>query len=271
MTCLSWPSIVQQASEIVRSYDTAVTLRQCFYRLVAAGTIPNTRSAYTALSDRTTRAREDGWFPDFVDNTRGIERYQTFDGPDAARAWLGRIYRRDRTQGQTWNVYLGVEKRGVLAQLDSWFGDPLGLPLVTLGGYASYTLKAEVRRDAERDGRPTVLIYAGDFDPSGEDIDRDFVAKAGCFDEVVRIAILPEQIEEYDLPPQMGKASDTRSGSFVRRHGQLVQVELEAMAPEDLRALYQSAIDAYFDTSTHEAVLAVEASERRGLTTGEVE
>jgi hypothetical protein len=31
-----WPAILRQAAEIVESYDTSVTLRQLFYRLVAA-------------------------------------------------------------------------------------------------------------------------------------------------------------------------------------------------------------------------------------------
>jgi hypothetical protein len=53
-----------------------------------------------------------------------------------------------------------------------------------------------------------VLIYAGDFDPSGEDIDRDFIQRTACFDEVVRVALSLEQVERYDQPPQLGKATD---------------------------------------------------------------
>lgn len=44
---LKWSPILAQAKRIVESYeDTGVTLRQLFYRLVAAGWLPNTVSAY---------------------------------------------------------------------------------------------------------------------------------------------------------------------------------------------------------------------------------
>lgn len=48
-------------------------------------------------------------------------------------------------------------------------------------------------------------IYAGDFDPSGEDIERDFLVRAACFAETVRVALDWDQVEEFDLPPQEGK------------------------------------------------------------------
>ncbi len=35
---LDWPPIIDRAAQIVASYDTGVTLRQLFYRLVAAQT-----------------------------------------------------------------------------------------------------------------------------------------------------------------------------------------------------------------------------------------
>lgn len=58
-TRLSWPSILTDAADIVESYDTSVTLRQLFYRLVAAETLPNTVGAYKGLSDKSAKARRD--------------------------------------------------------------------------------------------------------------------------------------------------------------------------------------------------------------------
>jgi len=109
-----------------------------------------------------------------------------FDGPDDARQGRADIYRRDRTEGQPRSVYLGVEKNGMIARLETWFGD-LGVPILALGGYLSPTYADQVQRDTAHDGRKAVPLYAGDFDASGEDIDRDFVARSGCFDELVRV------------------------------------------------------------------------------------
>ena len=263
---LDWSVILVRAAEIVGSYDTGVTLRQLFYRLVAAEILPNTRVAYCTLSKVTAEARRAGRFPALIDRTRSIHRYQSFESPVDARAWLREIYRRDRTEGQKYSIYLGVEKAGIVEQLETWFGD-LGIPILALGGYSSQSYIDEIVEDVEAQGRPAVLIYAGDFDPSGEDIQRDFLERAGCFDEVVRVALTPEQIEEYELPEQMGKATDSRAGGFVARHGKLVQVELDALPPDVLRHVYSEAIGRFWDDDAYAAVLEREVDESESLGT----
>lgn len=261
---LKWGPILEKAAEIVRSYDTGVTLRQLFYRLVAAEVLPNTQVAYKTLSARTAEARRDGWFPALIDRHRVIHRNRAFTGPDAARSWLSRIYRRDRTEMQRVVLYLGVEKSGIVEQLEDWFGD-FGIPILALGGYSSQTYVDEIAADVEAQGRPAALLYAGDFDASGEDIDRDFLARGACFDEVVRVALSAEQVAQHNLPAQMGKAGDPRAARFVARHGCLVQVELDALPPDVLRDLYDGAIQRFWDVSAYEAVLRQERAERLAL------
>lgn len=262
---LNWPEIVKLAAEIVRSYDTGVTLRQLFYRLVAAEVLPNSQSAYKGLSSNTAEARRRGEFPDLIDRTRRIHRWQTFHDPAQARDWLSAIYRRDRTEGQHWSVYVGVEKAGIVEQLTAWFSD-MGIPILALGGYSSQSYVDVVAEDVKRQRRPAVLIYGGDFDPSGEDIDRDFLERVGCFGRVERVALHAEQIQQYNLPPQPGKSTDARAAGFIRRHGELMQVELDALPPDVLRELYRAALDAYWDVSAYESVVKVETRERRSLT-----
>ncbi len=118
---------------------------------------------------------------------------------------------------------------------------------------------------ANGDGRPAILLYAGDLDPSGEDIDRDFIERTGCWSQVIRIALSWEQVEEYQLPVAPGKDTDSRAARFIERHGQLMQVELDALEPGDLRALYQEAIDQYWDTSAYQAALEREAEDQELL------
>ena len=79
------------------------------------------------------------------------------------------------------------------------------------------------------------------------------------------VALTAEQVDAFDLPPQMGKATDTRAAGFVEKHGALVQVELDALPPEQLRALYEDAFGRYWDMSVFREVLHVEASERERL------
>lgn len=258
---LDWQAILARASMIVQSYDTGVTLRQLFYRLVAAEFLPNSQSAYKTLSSRTADARRRGEFPDLIDRTRDIHRYQTFGRVDDARQWLRTIYRRDRTEGQPHSLYLGVEKNGIVAQLRSWLG-AYGFPILALGGYSSQSYVADVIADVTHQERPAVLIYAGDFDASGEDIDRDFLARTQCFARVVRVALTEEQIDNYQLPPQPAKAADTRAASFIARHGRLVQVELDALPPDTLQNLYVHAIGNFWDVSAYEDCFTQEKEER---------
>src|SRR5262249_12412232 len=144
----NWNGILEHAAAIVRSYATPVTLRQLFYRLVSIGLLPNGQTAYKTLSARTAEARRCGQFPPLIDRTRSIHRHQTFRGSDHARQWLSQIYRRDRTEGQSFTIYVGVEKNGIVEQLEHWFGD-LGFSILALGGYSSQTYIDDVIQDAE--------------------------------------------------------------------------------------------------------------------------
>lgn len=266
---LDWQAIVHESARIVNSYSTGVTLRQLFYRLVSAHILPNSQNAYKGLSRHTAIARREGWFPDFIDRNRSIHRYRTFDSPDEALRWLKAVYRRPRDEDQEWSIYLGVEKSGIVEQLTDWFGD-YGVGIVALGGYASQSYVDQIARDVADQGRPAVFIYAGDFDPSGEDIERDFLVRTDCWDEQHRIALTPAQIQQYNLPPLPGKSWDSRAAGFIAKHGQLMQVELDALDPDDLRRLYEDAFAQYWDDDTYQRSLRREAREEAQLKAGDV-
>jgi hypothetical protein len=257
---LQWAPILVRAAEIVSSYDTSVTLRQLFYRLVAEQLLLNKMTSYKTLSAKTAALRRDGLFPDLIDRGRAIHRYEYFADALHAVTDMTEWFRLDRTEGQDVSIYLAVEKAGLVVQLQSWFGD-LGIPILALSGYSSQSYVKEVQLDIPSH-RPAVLIYAGDFDPSGEDIDRDFIARSGCWDKVVRVALSSEQVDRYELPPALGKATDSRASAFMARHGKLVQVEVDALPPETLRQLLSGAVDQFWDTSAYTSVLERENTER---------
>jgi hypothetical protein len=239
-----WAPILDCAAAIVEEYETAVTLRQVFYRLVAAGLIENSVNDYKHLSRRSAELRRLGTFPPLLDRTRAIERRPTSDSPAEALDLLARAYRRDLLAGQAVLPVVVVEKATLIAQVVAWFGD-LCVPAVALRGYASETLERLVVELIEADEREAVLLYCGDFDPTGEDIPRAFEANTDL--ELRRIALTAAQVAEYDLPPAPGKASDSRAAGFELRHGRLVQVELEALDPDDLRSLLGAEINALIE------------------------
>ena len=97
---ISWHRVTSRASDIVYSYDTGVTLRQLFYRLVVEGEIPNSQNAYKTLSKVTAELRRNGAFPQLIDQTRDIHRSGGFNNPPDALEWLTKIYSRSRDEEQ---------------------------------------------------------------------------------------------------------------------------------------------------------------------------
>src|SRR5262245_34894601 len=72
-----------------------------------------------------------------------------------------------------------------------------------------------------------------------------------------RVAVTPEQIRDWDLPTRPTKKNDTRSKDFGA-----VSVELDAIDPNDLRALVQETIEQHLPQDQFEVLKAAEESER---------
>ncbi|MFF0537110.1 hypothetical protein ACWDF1_11415 [Streptomyces coelicoflavus] len=89
----------------------------------------------------------------------------------------------------------------------------------------------------------------GDFDASGADIERDWVARTNCWSYVERVLLTHEQVREYELPAAAGKAGDPRWAGFARRYGpgRPVQWEVEALDPAELQRLVLAAVAPYID------------------------
>ncbi|HEX3826136.1 MAG TPA: hypothetical protein VHV82_02575 [Sporichthyaceae bacterium] len=282
--------ILPRAAEIVESYDIPVTLRQLHYRLVSLGLIRNTKKEYDALSERTAELRRDDLFPELFDRGRDIEQSHGWTDTDQMLDYYRRVFRLRRTTGQEYQIWLGVEKNALAGLLSDWF-DELGLPVVPLGGYSSESLDRKVRRQVEGDDRPAVLIIAGDFDASGEDISRNFVRHTDCWADVTRIGLEAEQVEELGLIVQAGKCRDSRAPAFIDRYLDLhadyadvlagrcgsekacpgdhgpanpapVQVELDAVEPLTLRGWFQDQIDIWWDDDVYQQTLADEEQAR---------
>lgn len=117
-----------------------------------------------------------------------------------------------------------------------------------------------MRRFAASKGKPLVIYYLGDFDPSGWDIPRmieERLYEFGCDFQLKRLAVLPEQIEQWQLPTRPTKRTDTRAARF----GQ-VSVELDAVPPPTLRELVDDAISQHVDGHKLDVLKRYEEEER---------
>ena len=317
--------VLPVARAIVESYNTGVTLRQLFYRLVSLpldhpARLPNQDSYYARLAARTAGWRRDGYFPDLVDPRREILGGGGFTSPqEYLRFQLSsNYYRRNHSEGQPYQIWLGVEKAGLVNQLSSWFRD-LGLRIIALGGQCSQPYVDEITRAVRRDGRPALLWYAGDHDPTGWSILQSFVDRCGyrCWSNPelpewnqrqhrpkmrryisrpildrdgydtgrikydvpnfnryrkFRVALTPEQCDrdhpfalvrnsakekDINLPNLLANFADTLTDDEFS-DGLGVQVEVDALDPNDLRDLFTRAIEQHWDGSAWEASKAQE-------------
>lgn len=114
------------------------------------------------------------------------------------------------------------------------------------------------------------ILYFGDFDPSGDDMDRHLYNAFSEFGldgiDFQRIAITQGQIEKFNLPSvpndqvTVDKVNrDTRRNGFVGKYGKLYVVELDALlaiVPEEFRTIVQESVDEFFDEAIYKAVLS---------------
>lgn len=177
---MKYSELVNAVNEIIAGYSIPLTLRQVYYRLVAAGLVPNTRSSYNQLSSQLVTARENGDIDDtrIVDRSRRIEDV-SFDSPEsfieACRTTLAQQYVRRFWDSQPVYCEVWVEK-DALSQVIAEAVYPFNTIVAPSRGYSSYSYLREAANRISQHGnggKPAVILHFADHDPSGIDMSRD--------------------------------------------------------------------------------------------------
>lgn len=248
--------IIEAVNEVIGQYNMPLTLRQIYYQLVSRNLIENKLSSYKSLSRILVEAREKGLVPEDMIEDRARTTYGGDGGYHDPESFISG-HRSDfkacwenytKPLWDTQDTYLEVwVEKDALSRLVSDIAGDYRVMTCVGRGYSSYTY---VREAANRfipiqDEKECIILYFGDFDPSGLDITRDLGRRITDYGapgvEVRRIALLPEQIREYNLPPAPVKMSDARAVSFIARYGNGV-VELDALEPPVLQQMIREAI-----------------------------
>ena len=144
-----------------------ITGRGIGYKLFTAGLIPSmARSEMQRVYRLLKEAREQGVIPWewIVDETRSLERTSTWDDPAEYARCVARSYRRDFWNQQPVRCEVWSEKgtvRGVLGPVL----DHYAVGFRVMHGFSGATTVHDVAQDD--DGRELIVLYVGDFDPSG--------------------------------------------------------------------------------------------------------
>jgi len=240
-----------------------LTLRQIHYQMVSRQYYENTQSQYVMLSGLLRDARIAGLISWDVIEDR-VRFYHDLSGwhdcGQFVRAHVKAFlegYNRDLMQTQ--NVYLEIwiEKDA----LSSFFikgARPYTVPVVVCRGFSSVSFLNDFRNRIKSyaQDRSPIMLYFGDFDPSGLDMLRamehtlvdDFGLDTLTFK---RIALLESDVDAYRLPhnPSALKRTDPRARKYIATYGELA-VELDALPPDVLEQKIHRAILDMVDQTT---------------------
>src|SRR6516164_2058670 len=243
------------------------TVRQVFYQATVRGLVEKAESGYVKVQTDLTVMRRSGDLPyDWLaDNTRWQRKPRTFNSVEEALRNTAQFYRKSLWANADVYVEIWLEKdalAGVVYPVTSTYD----VPLMVARGYASLSF---LHTAAEYIGTldvPTYIYHLGDFDPSGvnagEKIEETLHELAPDADITFeRIAVTPEQINDWDLPTRPTKKSDTRSKNFGS-----ISVELDAIEPNQLRVLVQETIELHLPADQFAVLKAAEESERDIIT-----
>jgi len=275
-----------QVKQILDEYrdHLPLTARQIFCRMHAAYGYPKTENAANSLGEYLTRARRAEMIPfDYIrDDGISIMDHAHYANENAfykAEHERANAYKRDKLARQKMNIRVYCEAAGMMPQLER-VCEPYSIPVYSCSGFdrvsAKYELKEACWRSFVYQGRPTVILHLGDYDPSGESIFNDgLVEDVYAFlerdvrhkepHEVVtfeRVALKPEHIERFNLPTAPPKSSDSRTKNWQGR----ATCQLEALPPDVLAGLLDATIKTHINLAVYEQDLKAEEEERRRIT-----
>lgn len=252
--------LLQHAIQIIKQYNVKLTVRQIYYRLVAANIIKNSRSSYNYLDRVLTKGRLSGevsW-NSIEDRSRSflagdVEKYQT---PEEFMKWRIEALKESASRyempfwlNQPEHVEVWVEK-DALASLISRACNQYKVRLAPSKGYGSVSFIHEASEALRQIDKPITILYFGDFDMRGVDIQRYLKERLqedfGVNVIVQRIALTRKQVEKYELPPQPAKKTDTMARGWIESQGD-VAWELDALEPNILLNLVRDAITEHLD------------------------
>jgi hypothetical protein len=272
--------LLDQCNEIIEDYQEQglmLSLRQLYYQLVSANIIPNTERSYKNIGTLISKGRLSG----LVDWSAIEDRNRTPVVPAQWSSLKNLIdsalysFRLPRLQDQPTYVECWCEKSALAGVLRP-IANRYHVTFLSNRGYSSqsamYQAAQRIERAMQRYGSGSaVVLYLGDLDPSGEDMVRDMDERLRLFlplsvVTVKKVALNLDQVEEYNLPPNPAKLSDTRAAAFIAQYGRQ-SWEVDALPPSVLQELVEGELQLFLDLDRMELVKEEEDALKKKLRT----
>lgn len=258
-------------------YRLRLTLRQLYYQLVARDVIANRVEEYNSLGNIVSKGRLAGlidWAM-IEDRTRTAKENTHWDNPQQILEAAIHGYYRPRWANQSTYIEVHCEKDAV-SNIIQPVCSKWDVLFMANRGYSSqsamYETYQRLHREILKKDRVRV-IYLGDHDPSGLDMTEDIKRRLGTFllrdeeslfENVERIALNMNQIEEYNPPENPAKITDSRYKNYAAVYG-TASWELDALEPSVLSSVVEDAIMKFIDLKEFERVENVESAHKKKL------
>lgn len=260
-----WNSHTKQLLEtienVVQGYLSegySLTLRQLYYQLVSKNIISNSESEYKKIGRILKDARMAGiidW--DAIEDHGRVPNIPNYyENIDELIDVAANSYRVNRWADQPNYVEIWCEKDALTSILNP-ITTKYQVPLIIDRGYSSVTAmqKASLRilQQSYNHGKQSYILYLGDYDPSGLDMERDIedrLREFECQPEIIRVALTKKQIEEHQLPPNPAKITDPRAKRYFEEYGN-ESWELDALEPSVLSSMLEKKIRDILDVTKY--------------------
>lgn len=269
--------MIDEANSILKEYAAQgfdLTLRQLYYQFVARGLLANRQPEYKRLGGIINDARLAGLvdWDRISDRTRYLRQVPHWPCPSSIIQGAAEQYALDHWTGQKYRPEVWIEKDALIGVIQN-VCEEFDTPYFSCRGYTSQSemWRAGARLEDYTDtGRTAaVVLYLGDHDPSGLDMDRDINERLHLFMQhtdvrVRRVALNAEQVQRFKLPPNPAKLSDSRAAAYTAEHGR-DSWELDALDPAVLVGLIRDELTAMVNRAEWLSVSRQQESDRKLL------
>jgi hypothetical protein len=247
------------------------SVRHIYYRCVVQGLVAKDNNGYQRVQRELVALRRVGALPysAIVDHGRQGYFAETHDSVDAALRAVGSSYRRSLWLDSPEVVEVWVESRSIAGVIHGVCGE-WDVPLYPCGGQSSDSfIWAAAQQHLYEYQTQLVVIYAGDHDPAGLEIEAQLRAKLvhhlGRPVGWVKVGVTEQDAIELQATGTTPKKREWRDaeGEHHAFYGQAV--EAEAITPGVMRSRVEAAITDHVDHNALRLLRIAEESERAGL------
>lgn len=252
-----------------------MVVRYLYYRGVAKEILEFGAKTYDHFIRAITRARKDFNNPEYdifrnniIDETRPYQEevfYRESSNDEAIMRYLKGAFTFHHHL-DPWDKRVEVWwGKNTIYQMYKDLPEKFRLSSYSLHGNLTFNVARDAYERLKDEERPIVILFVDDLNPAGDR--RTYNIKAALADqgvkaEVYKVLVNPEHVRRYNLIPsveiygaRLEKAKqDPCRNWFERLHGELYNVDVEAMEIEQVEGLLEGAIKSVLDVSRLEKI-----------------